>query len=65
MRELLNGHYIIHKKNLLITEPTGCGNSWIANVPGEQVCRQKHSVSTVEPGGYWNSGLRDVLMVAG
>lgn len=27
MRELLNGHCIIHKKNLLITVPTGCGKS--------------------------------------
>lgn len=44
MRELLNGHYIIHKKNLLITGPTGCGKSWIANALGEQACRQKHSV---------------------
>lgn len=44
MRELLNGHYIIHRKNLLITGPTGCGKSWIANALGEQACRQKHSV---------------------
>ncbi len=44
MRELLNGHYIIHRKNLLITAPTGCGKSWIANAPGGQACRQKHSV---------------------
>lgn len=29
MRELLNGHYITHKKNLLLTGPTGCGKSWI------------------------------------
>ena len=44
MRELLNGHYIIHRKNLLITGPTGCGKSWIANALGEQACRQKYSV---------------------
>lgn len=44
MRELLNGHYIIHRKNLLITGPTGCDKSWIANALGEQACRQKHSV---------------------
>ncbi|SRU77593.1 putative transposase [Shigella sonnei] len=40
MRELLNGYYIIHRKNLLITGPTGCGKSWIANALGEQACRQ-------------------------
>ncbi len=34
MRELLNGHYITHRKNLLITGPTGCGKSWIANALG-------------------------------
>ncbi|EFZ4431658.1 ATP-binding protein, partial [Shigella sonnei] len=44
MRELLNGYYIIHRKNLLITGPTGCGKSWIANALGEQACRQKYSV---------------------
>ncbi|EAA1615784.1 ATP-binding protein, partial [Shigella sonnei] len=40
----LNGYYIIHRKNLLITGPTGCGKSWIANALGEQACRQKYSV---------------------
>ena len=50
MRELLNGHYIIHKKSLLITGPTGCGKNWIANALGEQACRQKHSVQ------YWRTG---------
>ncbi len=50
MRELLNGHYITHKKNLLITGPTGCGKSWVANALGEQACRQKHSVQ------YWRTG---------
>ena len=44
MRVLLNGHYITHRKNLLITGLTGCGKSWIANALGEQACRQKHSV---------------------
>lgn len=49
-RELLNGHYITHRKSLLITGPTGCGESWIANALGEQACRQKHSVQ------YWRTG---------
>ncbi len=39
MRELLSGHYITHKKSLLITGPKGCGESWIANALGEQACR--------------------------
>lgn len=50
MRELLNSHYIIHNKNLLITRPTGCGKSWISNALGEQACWQKHSVQ------YWRVG---------
>ncbi|HFV9933121.1 TPA: IS21-like element helper ATPase IstB [Salmonella enterica subsp. enterica serovar Bovismorbificans] len=44
MRELLSGTYLAHKKNILITGPTGCGKSWIASALGEQACRQKHSV---------------------
>lgn len=44
MRELLNGHYITHRKNILITGPTGCGKSWIVNALGEQGCRQQHTV---------------------
>ncbi|EFE6919334.1 hypothetical protein GEO14_25855 [Escherichia coli] len=40
MRELLNGHYIIHRKNLLITGPTGCGKSWIADVADKRELRQ-------------------------
>lgn len=56
MRELLNGHYITHRKSLLITGPTGCGKSWVANALGEQACRQKHSVQ------YWRTGrLLEVL----
>ncbi|EGI5604350.1 ATP-binding protein [Salmonella enterica subsp. enterica serovar Augustenborg] len=56
MRELLNGHYITHRKNILITGPTGCGKSWIANALGEQGCRQKHTVQ------YWRAGrLLEVL----
>lgn len=50
MRELLNGHYITHRKSVLITGPTGSGKSWIANALGEQACRQKHSVR------YWRMG---------
>ncbi|HHR4052890.1 TPA: IS21-like element helper ATPase IstB [Salmonella enterica] len=59
MRELLNGHYIAHKKNLLITGPTGCGKSWIANALGEQACRQKHS------GQYWRTGRLLELLAQG
>lgn len=56
MRELLSGHYITHRKNILLTGPTGCGKSWIANALGEQACRQKHRVQ------YWRSGrLLEVL----
>ncbi len=56
MRELLNGHYITHRKNIQITGPTGCGKSWIANALGEQGCRQKHTVQ------YWGAGrLLEVL----
>lgn len=50
MRELLSGQYITHSKNVLITGPTGCGKSWIANALGEQCCRQKHTVQ------YWRAG---------
>ncbi len=50
MRELLNGHYISHRKNILITGPTGGGKTWIANVLGEQACRQKYNVQ------YWRVG---------
>lgn len=60
MRELLNGHYITHRKSILIADPTGCGNSWIANALGEQACRQKHTVQ------YWRSGrLLEVLAQGG
>ncbi len=59
MRELLNGHYITHKKNLLITGPTGCGKSWIANALGEQACRQKHIVQ------YWRTGRLLELLAQG
>ncbi|EAC0788650.1 AAA family ATPase [Salmonella enterica subsp. enterica serovar Java] len=59
MRELLSGHYILHKKGLLITGPTGCGKSWIANALGEQACRQKHSVQ------YWRTGRLLELLAQG
>ncbi|EET7734909.1 IS21-like element helper ATPase IstB [Escherichia coli] len=50
MRELLNGHYISHRKNILITGPTGSDKTWIANVLGEQACRQKHNVQYCRAG---------------
>lgn len=50
MRELLNGHYITHSKNILITGPTGSGKSWVGCALGEQACRQKRSVQ------YWRMG---------
>lgn len=50
MRGLLNGHYIVYKKSLLITGPTRYGKNWIANALGEQACRQRHSVQ------YWRTG---------
>lgn len=59
MRELLSGHYILHKKGLLITGPTGYGKSWIANALGEQACRQKHSVQ------YWRTGRLLELLAQG
>lgn len=56
MRELLNGHYIAHSKNILITGPTGSGKSWVGCALGEQACRQKRSVQ------YWRTGrLLDLL----
>ncbi|EAQ9997898.1 AAA family ATPase [Salmonella enterica] len=59
MRERLSGHYILHKKGLLITGLTGCGKSWIANALGEQACRQKHSVQ------YWRTGRLLELLAQG
>lgn len=50
MRELLNGHYISHRKNILITGLTGSDKTWIANVLGEQACRQKHNVQYCRAG---------------
>ncbi|HGB3471239.1 TPA: ATP-binding protein [Salmonella enterica subsp. diarizonae serovar 61:l,v:z35] len=46
MRELLNGHYITHKKNLRITCPMGCGNNRIVNALAAQACRQKLCVQS-------------------
>ncbi len=65
MRELLNGHYIIHRKNLLITGPTGCGKSWIPMRWANRHVDRNTASGTVEPGDYWNSWLRDVLMAVG
>ncbi|WP_291973334.1 IS21-like element helper ATPase IstB [Candidatus Symbiopectobacterium sp.] len=50
MCELLNGHYITHSKNILITGPTGSGKSWVGCALDEQEFRQKRNIQ------YWRMG---------
>lgn len=47
MRQLLTGEYLLQRKDILITGPTGSGKSWLACALGEQACRQKYHVQ------YW------------
>lgn len=44
MALLVNGDFIRHHHNLLITGPTGSGKSWLACAIGQQACRQRLSV---------------------
>ena len=44
MTLLVNGDFIRHHHNLLITGPTGSGKSWLACAIGQQACRKRLSV---------------------
>ena len=44
LAKLVDGDWIDHKHNLLITGPTGTGKSWIACALGHKACRDNRSV---------------------
>lgn len=48
MAVLASCDFIRHHQNLLITGPTGCGKSWLACAIGQQACRQRLSVRSLE-----------------
>ncbi|WP_088239937.1 IS21-like element helper ATPase IstB [Calothrix rhizosoleniae] len=44
MASLLNGQYLHHGHNILLTGATGCGKTYLACALAEQACQQHHTV---------------------